>query len=331
MNTPLAPSDERIELGLARLLLHVEAHPVKKLKTARQRRVQRTRLGLGAAAVAAATVTIVLVSSIAPPAGGASAQAAEILNAAAQASITASDPVVGVGQFLKVETTASYTSTDLTGSAPPYQYQYTSGIYIPANKSDLWVWKQDEIKPTLHTNPNDLPAALTRWEQTSAAEKHILVRGRPGDENSPFVVPTSYENLSREPKTLLTQLGGTTAKDVHSPNNKAWNKMTDLLETGQVPADLRATIYKAAILIPGMAFMGTDQAADGRSGDAIGIVTNFTNKAGEKVSSRQDIIINPTTGQMIGRRTVLISPTGQPTGPSGEWTSVKTTVVDTAP
>jgi hypothetical protein len=331
MNTPLAPSDERIELGLERLLLYVEAHPVKKLKTARQRRVQRTRLGLGAVAIAAATVAIVMVSSIAPPAGGASAQAAEILKAAAQASITASDPVVGVGQFLKVETTATYTSSDLTGAAPAHQYQYTTGLYIPANKSDVWVWERDEPRPTAFTNPDDLPAALASWEHTSAAEKHMLVRGRSGDANSPFVAPTSYENLSRNPQVLLTQLAGKATKDVQASSSKAWTAMTDLLQTGQLPADLRAAIYKAAILIRGIASLGTDQAADGTSGDAIGMVNNFTNQVGKKVSARQDIIIDPTTGQMIGRRTVLLSPTGQPVGPSSEWTAVKTTVVDTAP
>ena len=336
MTTPLLPTDDQIERGLARLLQHIDAHPVMADVAMRKPAVRRTRpaglrIGIGAVAVAAATITIVIAGTLSPNGGGASAQAAEVLIAAATATVSSSDPVAGAGQYLKVETVASYTSQNLTGATGSFQYQYVTSLYIPADRSDQWVWVRDQPAPTIATNPDNLAAALKSWVGESAAEKHMVVRGRPGDAgNTTFSSPDSLQSYSRDPKVLLQQLGGT-AKDPQVVGDSAWGKITDLLETGVVPGDLRAALYKAATLIPGVALLGTDQTLNGRSGDAIGLVITSPKTGGKEVSHRQDIIIDQSSGLMIGRRTVTLNPSGKPVGTSGEWTSVQTTIASTAP
>jgi RNA polymerase sigma-70 factor (ECF subfamily) len=51
----------------------------------------------------------------------------------------------------------------------------------------------------------------------------------------------------------------------------------DLLRTGLVPADLRASLYKAAALIPGVTITDTQATLDGRTGIATGRVEEETN------------------------------------------------------
>ena len=60
---------------------------------------------------------------------------------------------------------------------------------------------------------------------------------------------------------------------------------------------LRAALYKAAALIPGVSVTDDQAALDGQSRVAIGRVEGALNV-------RQDITIDPTTGQLIGEREV---------------------------
>ena len=100
--------------------------------------------------------------------------------------------------------------------------------------------------------------------------------------------------------------------------------IADLLRTGLVPADLRAALYKAAAMIPGVTIMEGQANLDGRTGVAIGRT--------EGTLMRQEIIIDPKTGQVIGERQVLTKDYGvMPTGTPLAWTAVETSVSDTAP
>ncbi|MGO4584922.1 hypothetical protein AB4Z38_13680 [Arthrobacter sp. 2RAF6] len=70
----------------------------------------------------------------------------------------------------------------------------------------------------------------------------------------------------------------------------------------------------------------TDEQAtlDGRKGVAIGRVEDFSH-------FRQDIIIDPQNGLPIGERQVLTEPRGtMPAGTATAWTTVETTVSNTA-
>lgn len=72
-----------------------------------------------------------------------------------------------------------------------------------------------------------------------------------------------------------------------------------LLRTGVVPADLRAALYKAAALIVGVTMADKQATVDGRTGIAVGIPTSDG-------VARRDIIIDPTSGLVIGEQDVLL-------------------------
>jgi hypothetical protein len=66
----------------------------------------RRRIALASAAAAFLVGVLVTADVVLPDRPGATAEAAEVLNNAAAATIQTSDPVVGPGQYMKVETTA---------------------------------------------------------------------------------------------------------------------------------------------------------------------------------------------------------------------------------
>ena len=94
---------------------------------------------------------------------------------------------------------------------------------------------------------------------------------------------------------------------------------------GFVPGDLRAALFLAATYIPGVNVTDKQANLDGRVGTAIG--------RDEGNATRQEIIFDPPTGQVIGERVVALdgSGTGIPSGETIEFTAVNTTVVSNLP
>jgi RNA polymerase sigma-70 factor (ECF subfamily) len=87
--------------------------------------------------------------------------------------------------------------------------------------------------------------------------------------------------------------GGSASRD---ENN--FVRITDILRMGLIPADLRAGLYKALALIPGVT--ASEQANfDGKLGMAIGRTEPL--RAGQ----RAEMIIDPGTGLVIGERTIM--------------------------
>jgi hypothetical protein len=96
--------------------------------------------------------------------------------------------------------------------------------------------------------------------------------------------------------------------------------VADLLRSGLVPADLRAALYRALALLPGLEITEDVANLAGKHGTAFGIDGDI---------ERQDLIIDPATGEFIGERTVALA--GGPLYPAGtvtNFSSVSTTVVD---
>ena len=97
------------------------------------------------------------------------------------------------------------------------------------------------------------------------------------------------------------------------------------MRTGVIPADLRAALYQAAALIPGVTVMDREATLDGRTGISLGMET-----PGYK--ARKELIVDPSTGHLIGEREILLEDQGSiPAGTAVSWTAVTTTVVDSAP
>jgi RNA polymerase sigma-70 factor (ECF subfamily) len=329
MNSLLVPTDEQTDRIFARLQQHIIADLTpapSPAKTPRRIVIRRT---VFAAAVAAAIAAALAVTGVIVPGGpghGESARAVEFLNIAAAATIKTSDPVVEPGQYLRISTDADYMTTVFGTSGPDTYYMApTSGVlYIPADRSQQWVWER-----------HDLP--ITTVFGTAAQKARVPLGPRPhldfetngifrADAGAFYGQPAQdyhFADQPRDPQALLAYFQKRYDNAPNGANAEIWTQITDELRTGQVPADLRAALYKTAALIPGIKYIGNDVTLDGRTGVAIGL---------ENSHDREDIIVDPVTGLMIGERNVsLKAEFGIPAGTSSAWTSIMTTVVDSAP
>ncbi|WP_394249063.1 CU044_5270 family protein [Arthrobacter pityocampae] len=305
-------------------------------ETTRRSTQVRFRRGFTLVAAAAVFLTGVLVVSdvVLPDPQPLSAEAAAVLEDAAAATIRTSDPVVLPGQYLKVETDAlTGASSVADGQQISWQVTTTDELYIPADTNREWIWNRQAPVPT-ETAPEAVKEAA-RLQPTVDPATYAALTGvfrapggafGKGEQYTIIGAPlTDTDDLPRDPQALLDRIYEHTKGAGKTPDLEAFETIVESLRTGIIPADLRAAFYQAAALIPGVEVMDRQATIDGRTGIAIG-------KATPEGGSRQDIIIDPASGLVIGEQIVILQDyPGSPAGVVESWTSVQTTVVDSAP
>lgn len=248
----------------------------------------------------------------------ATAEAVEALNGAAQQTINASDPVLRPGQFLKVDIMAVYVDEGEGAAGRLYWLQSQDRqLYVPADRKAQWVMNFEPSRPVSYFG-----------EATEATVLEIEARTPKGRTEYGDLrrvhSPWSDEELAAlplEPGKLLE----TIRNEGNSADDQAFTWISDRLRTGVIPAQLRASFYRAAALIPGVTLVDRQAALDGRTGIAIGLVDHRDN-------NRREMIVDPGNGQFIGERVVDLDGYGTiPPRTATAWTAVKTSVVDTAP
>ncbi|WP_211882680.1 CU044_5270 family protein [Pseudarthrobacter albicanus] len=316
----------------------VEDGPVVvSLSSRRPRRFVRRTLLLSAAAAAVLAGVLVAADVLVPGAQpGATAQAAEVLSNAAAATIKTSDPVVKTGQYLKIDTKAVYSTGTVTPDGTQLAWLVRTGgqVYVPADRNGEWIWNREDrvpdtffsaaakaeatTRPKSLTNKNVSLAGIQRAPRGAFyGNGQTVINGMPLDEG--------IRTFPRDPKALLALIYERTKGAGPSPEEEALITIADTLRTGVIPADLRAALYKSAALIPGITVVDRQATLDGRTGVAIGM-------EGPDGGGRTDIIIDPATGLLIGERNVTLKATADfPAGTATSWTSVATSVVDSAP
>lgn len=324
-NNAGTPTDATIEAGREKFLQRiVPASAVSEL-TARRSRRARTWLTSAAAAAVVAALVGGDVIGLAGWRGGATAQAAEVLNDAAQTAIKTSDPVVNPGQYLKIQSTNVWSThaTEADGSTYEWLDTEKSEMYIPANRSDEWVWQRSGRIPTTFF---DTKTKEHIHKQNVQPYPELLRAANGTFYGSPSSFAPDMSTFPRDPYRLLNSIYKQTLGQGQSVDGQALVFIADLLRTGLVPADLRAALYKAAAMIPGVTITQGQANLDGRTGVAIGRLEEGPSK------TRQEIIIDPETGQLIGERQILTQPLGSiPAGTAVTWTAVETSVSNTAP
>ena len=284
---------------------------------------------LGFSMLGAGALTVALVATnvlgLAGWRGGADAAAAGALESAALASIRVSDPLVGPGQYLLIETTAIYSATtsDGDGGFTSFLDGYSDELYVPEDRGDDWVWMRYAREPVQTFGP----ASEAFAEEMAGLEEDELLRAPAGTfyGGSPEEISGDYDALPRNPHQLLNAIYLKTLTQGQSRDGAALVWITDVLRSGTVPAEVRAALYQAAALIPGVTITEQQATLDGTTGIAIGRLETTTN-------IRQDLIIDPATGQFIGEREIsLEASNGLPAGTASESTAVTTRVVDAAP
>jgi len=287
--------------------------------------------GLSTVGAAALVATLVLtdVVGLAGWRGGADAAAAAVLHEASAAAITSVDPVLADGQYLRVNTRAVYGSY---GESGYFQRLIDDTLYRPADSGDDWVWVRGP-QTVYATFGAESERLATEWARTKdeddTFENGDLLRARAGAfyGGESMVGDESLAALPRDPYRLLNYIYRTTLGAGPSPDTEALVFIADRLRSGVVPADLRAAMYQAAALIPGVTFVDDQATLDGRNGVSIGRVEDAW-------GVRFEIIIDRTTGQLVGEREVATredAANGIAAGDVLEWTAVTTDVVASAP
>jgi hypothetical protein len=140
--------------------------------------------------------------------------------------------------------------------------------------------------------------------------------------------PAFLARQPRDPELLLAVLRKDTTGIGHpsTPDLRAFLHVSAALNSGLVPADLRAALYKAAAMIPGIQLGKDVVTLDGRKGRAIGFVDN---------DIRKELVISGDNGAYIGALDVIVGSgrhmPGLRTGDNLNSYSVSTRIVATEP
>jgi hypothetical protein len=323
--------------GRAALLRAIEAPA-----TAPARRPRRPWIWVGSAVAATCALTGVFVfgGALGAPVG-ADPAAAAVLGAAATAARDVVDPVVGPGQYLEVRTDAIYAASGTTeadaeearerdttteaSDVTSFLERDLRALWVPADRSADWIEVRCARVPVQTFGPrSETFAAESGGVEDNARQ---VFPGGKTEYGAPITMldADSAADLPRDPHQLLERIYQENGNAGPSRDGEALVWLADRLRSGTVPAELRSVFYDTAALIPGVTITEEQATLNGRTGTAIG------RDEGEN-GFRQDIIIDPATGEFIGERQVLLRPGADlPAGTATGSTSVTTTVVDAAP
>lgn len=248
----------------------------------RRRRAPRARWVLAAAGGA---VALTLVGGNFVMAAE-SAHAASLLRATAANAITFVDPVPGPGEYLLSHTHADWGmgTHDAEGKVTFERNEQTIDVYMPADAGADWVLYRDWGKL------DDMVTGRKEGEPVIRAKNGGFYDGH----------PWLTENLADIPggggAEVLAYFDGQYVGGSASRDEDNFVRITDILRSGLVPADLRAGMFEALALIPGVTSTEDVANLDGKKGVAIGRTEML--RGGE----RAEIIIEPATGLVIGER-----------------------------
>ncbi|MEL0626060.1 hypothetical protein V6245_03775 [Salinibacterium amurskyense] len=263
--------------------------------------------------------------------GGADPAAAAVLERAATAALTFTDAPLSPGQYLRVSSQNVHITDGQENNGPilTYRINESSQLYVPADRSDDWVWVRNPTQLVDVLTPGG-EAAVERWHPSNAeARDSQLLRAPAGAfyGNAADSTWGNFDEMPRDPYLLLNFIYLRTLGAGPSPDGEALVFIADTLRQGTAPPDLRAALLRAATMIPGVTITDDEATLDGSTGTAIGRVELNNAK-------RVEIIIDPASGRLIGEREVAVVDIPESDVVAGDvlsWSSVETTVVDAAP
>lgn len=265
--------------------------------------------------------------------------AAQVLQRAA-GNLDARGSEVGDGEYLYVKQRARWGTSTVLSNTPHGQLYYvgddTYETWIPADRSKLWqrnTTPSNEREWVVGTEQEAIDAGLTF--EVSKPSTNRAKCGRFGadadgcdEANGSWYRPTPrwVAGLPDNARAMLQRLRSDTNVDKAEEVSPAFANAAILstagegLRSGLLPDDVRALVYEAVALIPGIKITERVANVDGIEGTALGI---------ESGRDRADIIVDADTGEFIGERTVVLrAHEGFKRGDVISSTSLTTAVVD---
>jgi hypothetical protein len=322
------------------------ARALAALRTADAAPVSARRTGkawwlAAAAAVAAVTggAATFLTGGPAPQASAAAVQSLQL------ASNVVGDVQVGPGQYYYIgsHSWALGAAQTRAGHHLDAMVENTDEEWIPANRSDVWLKRggytghhtwligSDEIVKAEGdgglfepVGQREQRGACGDWGGRQTAELGGSPDdGKPcdqrtGDWNDP--TPAFVAQLPTDPAKVYAKLDA----DAKGDKTRILENAVGVLQSSYVDRDVRSTVYKALMLLPGLDVTDNAATLDGQRGVALGA----TNE-----NLRQEIVLDPATGRYLGERLVLaVDGTGfwqgLKAGTVIESTSVRTAVAE---
>ena len=133
---------------------------------------------------------------------------------------------------------------------------------------------------------------LTSNPQTEKNDGQVVSSGGPGSGTYFPTTVAGWQALSTDPTTLLAQL-----KQIDAPGGPAtpaeqFTVVGDALRETAAPQPVRAVIFQAVPLIPGVQLMGPQTDPTGQQGIGVGLYANGALQA--------ELIIDPQTSRLLG-------------------------------
>jgi hypothetical protein len=242
--------------------------------------------------------------------GSNSVNAAEELIKAADLASRVVERPLAPGQFRYVRTRYEGITVEL-GSGKASTTDLVQEQWIPADRRDEWLFRNEinSVKWLDGHEGDGLPDAGTSFKngqefRAKCGNYSYFAEGRPdrctaGSFHNP--TPEFVASLPKDPKELYTRL-----RDASGTGDAGvLASVREALQSGQFPADVRANIFRALALLPGLVV--TDQKAnlDGKEGVALGI---------RYFDDFSEIIVDPENGDFIGGRSTVAEDLSQDEG-----------------
>ncbi len=283
----------------------LESAPAPRRRARRpRRRAPRAALALGLA-VATAAATVAIVSGldeghVRPVPATAAGRALERL--ATIAEHRAGPGVPDDDQYYYVASEG----TEMT-NAFPTRYPADSYSYLYTKRREIWLsvdrqglLRQEQVGPPRWLSPRD----RENWIRAGRPDE----TGQEGsDEMAMGAIGTYYigdEKFSTQqlrdfdptPQELFDRLRSRVGDRGQSPDGEVFVEITDALREAPQTPRLRATLYRALALVPGVKLLGASQDRTGRA--AVGV-------ARTEHGARKELLFDPETAEILEEREVV--------------------------
>ncbi|MDQ0725079.1 hypothetical protein [Microbacterium sp. W4I20] len=283
-------SEESVRVA-RQALMRETARSARPEVARRPRRRIWAGVGIGGL-VASTAVTAIIVGSVLAPPAVPDAAAAEILEHAATATVDAQDASLSPGQFLRIETVGEHLqfwnsawaddgdeNTDAfnasrSGADAAVLVRDTRVLYVPADRSTDWFydWGHAEVIESFGERGAE---AADAWSlspgpkgtgrgvvETLPAGEYLAEGGDTppmpylADRYRPF-----YAEMPREPQALLDWLRAQSGMTGTEADRWVAAGLSDPSAINLMPADLRASFFRAIALMPGFEVVAEDSAS----------------------------------------------------------------------
>ncbi|WP_439659243.1 CU044_5270 family protein [Lentzea sp. HUAS TT2] len=233
--------------------------------------------------------------------GSNSVSAAEELTKAADLASRVVEQPIAPGQFRYVRSRYEGITVEYGSEKATYS-EIVQEQWIPADRRDEWLFRNQNVSTKWlegHEGDGD-PRSGSAFKdgqefRAKCGNYSYFAEGQPDRcTNGSFHNPTPefVAALPKDPAALLARL----KEAGQTGDSGALMQAGEALNSGQYPAEVRANIFRALALLPGLVVTDKQANLDGKEGVALGM---------KYYDDFAEIIIDPADGEYIGRRATV--------------------------